>query len=322
MRLPGLDCIFVLLATAVVCGKAVPFQRGVNFTAEGRAGYTAEVAAPMLGKLKDYGVNAVALVPYGFTRAGQPSVRFGMGMESDDRIRETALAAKQAGMILLLKPQIWTPGSFTGDLEFNDADRAKWFDDYTRFAEHYAKLATAIDADLFCIGNEFGKLSRYENYWRGLIAGIRRIYKGPLTYAATQGPEFEQLAFWDALDYIGLNNYYPLKDDFSAGHIIATIEAVRSKTRRLVILTEAGYSSFENPQLQPWDETPRKLAPEHQARAYESLFKTVYKKPWLAGIYWWKVGTNGYGGPEDGSHTPWNKPAMEVVRRYYRSGAR
>ncbi|MDZ4798830.1 MAG: hypothetical protein SGI92_11760 [Bryobacteraceae bacterium] len=302
---------------------ALPFLRGVNFTAEGRGGYTAETAAPMLDKLAASGVNSVALVPYGFHRPGTGAIRYNMGMEADDRIRDVSAAVRKAGMKLLLKPQLWTPGVFTGDLEFTaEADRTAWFAQYTAFATHHASLAKEINADLYCIANEFGKLSRHEAYWRGLIKQVRGIYSGPLVYAASQGPEFENLRFWDALDYIGLNNYYPLRSDFSAGHLPAIIEKVWSKIRKPVLFTECGYSTFENPHLQPWDESPRQLSPEHQARAYESLLRVVYDKPWLGGMYWWKVGTNGYGGPADGSHTPWNKPAMDVVRRWYRSGKR
>jgi hypothetical protein len=276
----------------------------------------------MLEKLRHCGVNSIALVPYGFTRRDTPSVRFGMGWEADEHIRETAKAARDAGMSVFLKPQIWARGMFTGDLEFSDAERPKWFAEYTRFAEHFAGLASDIQANLFCVGVEFGKLSRHERQWRDIIASVRKIYKGPLVYSAAQGPEFETLRFWDALDYIGLNEYYPLGDDLSGAHVAAIIEGVQSKAKRPVILTEAGFSSFENPHRQPWDETPRKLSLEDQARCYEALFQALYNKPWLAGIYWWKVGTNGYGGPQDGSHTPWNKPAMDVVRRWYRSGKR
>jgi hypothetical protein len=52
------------------------------------------------------------------------------------------------------------------------------------------------------------------------------------------------------------------------------------------------------------------------------IFKAFYAKPWFNGMYWWKVGTNGFGGPEDGSHTPWGKPAMDVVKRWYVNGGR
>ena len=48
------------------------------------------------------------------------------------------------------------------------------------------------------VGVEFAKLTGYEEPWRKLIAGVRRIYHGPLTYGAAQGPEFEGIRFWDA----------------------------------------------------------------------------------------------------------------------------
>ena len=104
--------------------------------------------------------------------------------------------------------------------------------------------------------------------------------------------------------------------------LAAKVEAIARKYSRPVLLTETGFSSYQAPHREPWSEAPRKLAPQDQARCYEAIYKAFYGKPWLAGIYWWKVGTNGYGGPDDGSHTPWGKPAMEVVRKYYRSGRR
>ena len=106
-------------------------------------------------------------------------------------------------MKVMLKPQIWTGRGFPGDLDFPDPDeRTRWFSSYALFLEHYARLAAKIRADILCVGVEFAKLSRYEQEWRALIRKARAIYKGPLVYAAIQGPEFETLKFWDALDYI------------------------------------------------------------------------------------------------------------------------
>ncbi|HET7102290.1 MAG TPA: hypothetical protein VFJ52_14140, partial [Terriglobia bacterium] len=39
-------------------------------------------------------------------------------------------------------------------------------------------------------------------------------------------------------------------------------------------------------------------------------------------MYWWKVGTNGFGGADDTSLTPWGKPAMQVVRKWYQDESR
>jgi hypothetical protein len=319
MRL--IACLALLCATVAAQNRRIPFQKGVNFTAESHAGYSPETARPMLEQLRKYGVNSIAIVPYGFTRKGSPTVRFsGSGsMERDDDIQESTKVAHELGIRVFLKPQVWVRPGYPGDLEFpSAADRKAWFQQYTVFISHYAVLAQTIHADMFCVGVEFIKLSGYEAEWRKVIAQVRKLYSGPLVYAANFGPEFEQLKFWDALDYIGLNNYYPLPDDLNNSAVVATVEAVQKRFRRPVIFPEAGFSTYDAPHRQPWDETPRKLAPEQQAKCYDAVLRAFYNKPWFQGVYWWKVGTNGFGGTQDGSHTPWRKPAMDVIARWYK----
>ena len=302
------------------------FQRGVNFTAERGAHYGDEASVKMLEQLPRHGVNAIALVPYGFTPRGQPIVRMprGGGMESEAGLKTLARRAHALGMKVLLKPHVWTNSGFPGDLDFpGAAERQQWFAQYSAFAGHEARLAAEIRADLFCVGNEFIKLSKHEAEWRELLAKTRRIYNGPLTYAAVQGEEFEHLRFWDAVDYIGLNNYYPLPDSLDGTSVVAKIEQIQQRFGKPLIFTEAGYSSLSNPHKEPWDDrAPREISLEAQARCYEALCKAVYRKPWFQGVYWWKVGTNGFGGAQDRSHTPWNKPAWQVVSRWYRTGGR
>ena len=236
-----------LMAVSTAPGARVFEQRGVNFTAEGRGGYGGPRAIEILRELPKYGVNAIALVPYGMTRKGMRGIRFG-GMERDDDILRIAQQAHALGMHVMLKPQIWIPGGFTGDLDFPTAEeRDEWFASYREFIIHHAELAVKIKADIFCVGTEMSKLTRHESNWRKLIAEIRKLYKGALTYAAVQGPEFETLTFWDALDYIGLNNYYPLPEDLSTAAIVAKVEAVQRKFKKPVIFPEAGFASLEAP---------------------------------------------------------------------------
>jgi len=301
------------------------FQKGVNFTAEWPDTYSSQRAEKLLEQLGDYGVNAVALVPYGFTPQGQPVVRFGGDRvwERDSGIERLAQVAHRRGMKVFVKPQIWTRNGAVTDLDFEDAaDRGRWFAQYRRFLEHYAGLATRIRADLFSVGVEFTRLTRHEREWRALIARAREIYRGPLTYSSNFGPEFETIRFWDALDYIGLNNYYPAPDSLSYDEVVRKVEAVQSRFAKPVIFPEAGFPSLEAPHRAPWDETPRRLSMEDQARCYEAVFRAFYRKPWFQGMYWWNVGSNGFGGAKDGSHTPWGKPAMAVVARWYLRGGR
>jgi hypothetical protein len=314
-----------VLAMAAAATPSVPFQRGVNYTAEFPDGYASERARQILRSLPQYGINAVAFVPYGFAPKGEPSVRFSgtRTMERDDAIAQLSEVARATGLQVFLKPQLWLRGGSTTDIDFpKESDRKQWFQQYRLFLEHYAALATRIRASLFSVGVEFSRLARYEAEWRSLIHCARQLYPGKLTYSANFGPEFETARFWDVVDYIGLNNYYPLPDDLSTTATVARVEAVHKKFGKPVIFAEAGFASLEAPHRQPWDETPRKLSPEDQARCYEAIFQGFYNKPWFQGVYWWKVGTNGFGGPSDGSHTPWNKPAMKVVSRWYLRGGR
>ena len=301
------------------------FQKGVNFTAEHPDFYGSEGALGMLRRLPRYGISFIALVPYGMSRPGLPAVRFNprRSWENDAGIRTLAAEARTLGLGVFLKPQIWTGSGFPGDLDFpREEDRRQWFSSYRAFLEHYASLATEIGASLFSAGVEFVRLSAHEKPWRELIAAARKVYAGPITYCACQGPEFEQLRFWDAVDYIGLNNYYPLPDDLSTAEVLRRIETVHRRFAKPVIFAEAGFASLENAHRQPWEETPRRIDPAHQARCYEAVFRAFYGRPWFQGVYWWKIGTNGFGGPEDGSHTPWRKPAMDVISRWYRNGGR
>ncbi|MFB3921342.1 MAG: hypothetical protein ACE145_06440 [Terriglobia bacterium] len=302
------------------------FQKGVTLTAEFPDVYASEGARRMLEALPRYGVNAVALVPYGFAARGQPRVRLlgADSWESDEGLEQLSRLAHARGIKVMLKPSLWLRDGFPGDLEFSSPDdRAKWFAEYRQFLEHYARLATRIHADIFCVGTELAKLTPHEDEWRQLIARVRAVYPGPLVYAANFGTEFETVKFWDALDYVGLQEYYPLPDNLATDAVVTKVEAVQRKFQRPVIFTEAGFSSYELPNREPWnDSTNGKVAPDAQARCYEAILRAFYHKPYFQGVYWWAVRTNGQGGLEDGSHSPWRKPAMQVLARWYSSPER
>jgi hypothetical protein len=302
---------------------SLAFQKGVNFTAEGPESYGSEEAGRMLDRLVAYGINVVALVPFGFERFGETHIRYPGGWERDELIAKQAAMAHQRSLKVFLKPQIWIPRKCPGDLDFtSEQDRLQWFESYQQFIDHYADLATRIHAEMFCIGVEFVHLSRYESEWRKIIADVRRHYSGPLTYAANFGADFEETRFWDALDYIGLNEYYPLPDDLSTGPLVDKIEKVHLRYHKPIIFTEAGFHSRKGTHGAPWNESLPEKSLDEQARCYATILRAFYERPWIKGIYWWKIGSNGFGGPEDLSATPWGKPAMEIVKQFYTSKKR
>jgi hypothetical protein len=114
----------------------------------------------------------------------------------------------------------------------------------------------------------------------------------------------------------------PPADDLSTTELVQRVEKVHRIFGKPVVFTEAGFQSRKGTHRAPWDKSLQEKSLGEQARCYEVILNSFYEKPWIRGIYWWKVGTNGFGGPDDLSDTPWGKPAMEVVKKFYKSRKR
>ena len=295
------------------------FFRGVSFTAEQGVRYESPAAIAQLDQLSQFAVDSVALIPFAYTPRGETKIMFGneRSWESDAGITAAAAAAHERKMKVVLKPQIWP----NKPIDLTDpTTRREWFAQYRAMIVHYSKLAATIHADLFCIGTELQYATVHETEFRALIQAVKPHFKGPLTYAANHGEEFERITFWNALDYIGLDNYYPLPDSLDTKPLSAKLEALHKKYRKPIIFTEAGYAAALNSHRTPWeDRSERPVHLEAQAKAYNALLSAFYTKPWFAGVFWWKLGTNGFGGPQDNSMTPWNKPAMDIIKRWYQT---
>jgi hypothetical protein len=315
-------------------GFARTFYKGVAFSHEGgtrSGGYASERAATALQELPGMGVDSVSLMPFGFMPSPEsPALRMFTG-ESDESLDHMTWAAHQAGLKVMLKPQIWLRGGrFAGDVRFSsEEDFQTWWRAYRQWILHYARLAQRNGTDLLCVGTELQQVSARPGDWRRLIAEIRRVYRGPLTYAANWGHEFEDIEFWDALDYMGLNDYYPLAESDAeatpdrlkarAEQVAQRVAAVQAKWNRPVLLTEVGYPSQASAARLPWREDgSTEPDPALQARLYEAVFQAFYRQPWLAGMYWWKWPSSGFGGgPDDTGLTPLNKPAAKVLQKWF-----
>ena len=57
-----------------------------------------------------------------------------------------------------------------------------WFASYTEFQMHYAGIAKQTGCEMFIAGCEMVMSEHRENEWRQLIADIRTVYDGPVSY--------------------------------------------------------------------------------------------------------------------------------------------
>ncbi|MEO8219116.1 MAG: glycoside hydrolase TIM-barrel-like domain-containing protein, partial [Acidobacteriota bacterium] len=282
---------------AAVDGK----RRGVNFVAGSEI-----TAADFQPLLADH-VNWIVQTPFGWqTSARSTEVRFsgngGYWGERDQGIESTTLLARRYGIHTLLKPHLWIRGGvWSGEIAMrSDSEWKSWFSSYDDFILHYAQLAQRLGIEELSIGTELGgtTITRGQD-WRKIIASVRAVYSGKLTYSANWG-EFEQVTFWNDLDSISIQAYFPLTkknhptvDELLTGWnaYLRAIEAVQARYGKPVQFTEIGYRSAPDAAIEPW-QWPKRLDlssdPETQARCYEAFFRVFWKRPWFAGAYFWK----------------------------------
>ena len=314
------------------------FQHGFTYAHEGyqiHNGYLSERSDAALGRLQRLGIDAVAVVPYTFMSAPTEIVSLEVprraGSETDEDIAHVIRRARERGLTVLLKPQIWVRRSWPGEIEgTTPADEDRMFREYGEWIRHYALMAQELEVPLFAIGTELSKLTHgHRHRWQTLIGDIRRLYSGKLVYAANWGKEVQQVDFWDLLDYIGVDFYYPLSahehpsdEELEKGFEAALnqVRALHERHRKPVILTEIGYASTKSPWKNPHaSDKERELSPEDQARAYEIAFRCLADETeWIHGMYWWKWPTDlRRGGDGHRGFTPNGKAAEDVLRRWY-----
>jgi hypothetical protein len=187
--------------------------------------------------------------------------------------------------------------------------------------------------DALAVGTELcGTSDRPE--WKKLIAKIRTTYRGPLTYCANWG-EADRVPFWGDLDFIGIQAYYPLSESprpkseelrASWQRIGSNLEQLSHRTGRPIAFTEIGYRSVAGGVKEPWSwETDGGTDLQLQSEAYRALFDSFWGREWFEGTFIWKwnpyLGGGKRSADTERDFTPQGKPALEVIREYYRMGA-
>jgi len=239
-------------------------------------------------------------------------------------------------------------------LNVRDTERA-WFDAYTAFAVHYAKLSAQKKLPYFIIGDRLSAVSfdtqhtnkakdpagidtglatdpfastctgRRDCGWRHIINAIKSdtygtyighksspgaSYNGKLIYAANWGPasqpEYDLITWWDAVDYIGVDAYYPLTGGLSdvgvkdlvdtwhgrgnntspSGDIYGDLGTLSDKFHHPVLFTAAGYESVPASNASPGNTPPSDVDETEQLNDMQALALTFNNAPWWAGVFW------------------------------------
>ncbi|MEA3328646.1 MAG: hypothetical protein U9Q08_02815 [Candidatus Omnitrophota bacterium] len=342
----GVVVIVALSITGVVIFKkstgllVVPqgpeFQKGMTYVAWTKEGHRNADSIKSMEQLVSLGVDWVALVTTWYQDRADSTKVYSLNEKtsSDESLLFAVRKLHGLGLKVMLKPHldlIKSEGKWRGDIGFtNTADWQAWFSSYADFVLYYARLAEQENVELFCIGTELTNATLSQpDFWRSLIKKVKEVYNGQLTYAANWYQEFDNIEFWNELDYAGVDPYFPL---VSSSHPtkeqlmevwkdwLEMIEAWQKEIDKPVIFTEIGYKSSEDATDEPWRHSPAgKVDLQIQADCYEAVLATFYEKPWFYGVYWWHWGVSPkMGGKFHRGFTPQNKLAQEVIKQWYK----
>lgn len=298
-------CLVFIVATvhgvAAPDSTAPPFFKGVTVSCQtwGREWQTPEMAQT-LDELKSLGVSSFAIHPYArITNDGHVRTR----MVAENRHITVPLDwARERGLSVMLVPHIAYWGSkfsWRGEIKFESAEEwDRFFSEYQTWIVEMAGLAEAHGAALFCVGLEFTHAQKYEQRWREIIAAVRAVYRGKITYGANWN-EYEAVKFWDAVDYIGVLAYFPLTQtaDPSAAELAGSWEKRGAELERFskrnggkqFLFVEIGYNQSAGAAAEPWSfKTGGEHASEIQQRCLDAALGLTSNHPFLAGMFLWK----------------------------------
>ena len=291
---------------------------------------------PMI-ELKSVNANWVALVPYGFSRQGEANVRFGSSRqwwgERVDGIRASIQKAKDNGLKIMLKPQVWIPRSWVGEMDFeSEDDWLTWEQSYRQYIMTFVQIAVEFDVDMFCVGTEYRiAVEKREKYWRTLISDIRDVYKGKLTYSSNWD-SYNKVPFWDDLDYVGISAYFPLSEmdtpptlllSYKWNKYVRKLRRFSDQLKKQILFTEYGYLSVDGAAGKTWEleKVVRSLDINEvaQANGYDALLGAFWNKSFWAGGFLWKWFPEGSGheGYPERDYTPQNKKASKALSEWY-----
>jgi len=336
----------VLLALALAAGNAWTLSghdgiRGVTVGPIENAlhpgvGYGSSAYARTLEECTGWGASFVAITPFGRVNdlsGGGVDLTFEAPFERNRAdVARAIRMAHERGLRVMLVPHLWVEsGGWRAEIDPKSDDGwIRWTRSYAEFVLAWARVAEAEHADIFSVGVELRSwvTSGHAPSFAVLIEAVRHVYRGLVTYSANWD-DVDDTVILGALDFIGINAFYPLadRDRATESELLAGGERVRAKVHKLgetwrkpVLFTEIGYTTRPDPAIRPW-EWPDKMThvriDEHaQALAYRALIRPLLDEPDFAGFFVWRV----YSDPDDASQeaewgfSPKGKLAERVVR--------
>jgi len=188
-------------------------RHGVILTAWGAHDYEQVVTDTTLDHLSKLGVDTVAIIVtrYQATAKATQIARKPAKTPTDEALCAVIAAIRHRGLAAVLKPHVdIDDGTWRGAIGFADESAwQEWFSAYGDYLEHAARLAQRTGVVRLVVGTELKGTTGRVQQWRALIERIRVLFDGELVYAANWD-HYTAITWWDALDHVGVDAYFPL----------------------------------------------------------------------------------------------------------------
>lgn len=229
--------------------------------------------------------------------------------------------AKSRGIKVGIKPTVnCKDGTWRAYISFFEHEVAcepgwkAWFQSYEAFQTHYARIAEQENCDMFIAGCEMVMTEHRETEWRNVIAAIRKIYHGLISYNTDKYQE-DYITWWDCVDIISSSGYYP------TGHWEAELDRIHKVTehyKKPFFFVEAGCMSRKGAKYIPnnW-EHKGELRLEEQTEWYEEMLSACQKRDWLIGYVFWEwssVLQTKEEAKNDTTYQIFHKPVQNVIQ--------
>lgn len=278
------------------------------------------------------------VVPVYQSNIHSTDVAAGWNTPPDDTLVSGIAYAHSLGLKVMLKPHLESYDQ-QWRANINPSDRQGWFNAYGTFIAHLAQLAQQHGVEAFCLGSELISMSTPQvnstntSHWLTLIANVRSLYSGHVTYSANWGPsgfvdEKNRIEFWPQLDSIGLAAYFNHSSDSNSVETLKGswawwdanhIRPLQQRYNKPIIFTEVGYKSVTGSHKEPWNYNwGGPVDQTEQANSYAAMFSYWNDQPGMMGVHLWEWNSDpNAGGANDPNYTPQNKQAEETMRQWF-----
>jgi hypothetical protein len=246
------------------------------------------------------------------------------GLPTDAELTGMIECARSLGLKVILKPTVnCKNGVWRAYINFFDNEVpcepkwSRWFASHEAFQLHFAEIAERTGCVMFIMGCEMVMAERREAEWRDLVAKVKHVYHGLISYNTDKYQE-DHVNWWDCVDVISSSGYYPFG---SWKKQLDRIEKVVQHYNKPFFFAETGCMSAAGSGQVPnnWQIAGEADGTE-QERWYEEMFRYTAARSWVEGYALWDWPAELYDESQAATNTRYSvyaKPAETVIRRYY-----